>query len=63
MDMETSRELLMMLEEGRATAALAKLPRRVLTGPILYLMIALRLYIFLAIPVVAYAFIHAMNVK
>jgi len=63
MDMETNRELLMMLEEGRATDALSKLPRRVLTGPILFLMIALRLYIFLAVPVVAYAFIHAMNVK
>jgi len=63
MDIDSNHELLEILEEGRATAALAKLPRRTLTRPQLILLILLRLYVLLAIPVVAYAFIHAMNVK
>jgi len=63
MDMETHQELLDILAEGRADAAIARLPRKTLTRPQLALLILLRLYVVLAIPVVAYAFIHAMNVK
>jgi len=63
MDNSSHHELLEILEEGRATNALSKLPRRILTRPELFLLILLRLYVLLAIPVVAYAFIHAMNVK
>jgi len=63
MDIETDHELLDILAEGRATAALSKLPRKTLTRPQLALLILLRLYVLLAIPIVAYAFIHAMNVK
>jgi hypothetical protein len=37
------------------------LPRRKLSKGILLLLILLRLYVFLAIPLVAYAFIHALT--
>jgi hypothetical protein len=37
------------------------LPRRKLGTGILFLLILLRLYVFLAIPLVAYAFIHALT--
>jgi len=63
MDAETSRELLAMLAESRAQTMQAKLPRKVLSRPVLVLMILLRVYVFLAIPVVGYAFVHAMGVK
>lgn len=37
------------------------LPRRNIGKGVLTLLILLRLYVFLAIPLVAYAFIHALN--
>jgi hypothetical protein len=37
------------------------LPRRKLSKRIFFLLILLRLYVFLAIPLVAYAFIHALT--
>lgn len=37
------------------------LPRRHIGRGVLLLLILLRLYVFLAIPLVAYAFIHALN--
>jgi hypothetical protein len=39
----------------------AKLPRRQLSRATLALLILLRIYVVLAIPVVAYAFIHALS--
>jgi hypothetical protein len=43
-----------------AAAAKAPLPRRVLGRGTLALLIALRVYVFVAIPIVAYAFVHAL---
>jgi len=53
--------LMNALEPGQLVAATMRpLPRRKLSRGILALMIVLRLYILLAIPVIAYAFIHAL---
>jgi hypothetical protein len=43
-----------------AAATKAPLPRRVLGRGILALLIALRVYVFVAVPIVAYAFVHAL---
>ncbi len=44
-----------------ASAKQTKLPRRKLGPGIMALLILLRLYVLLAIPVVVYAFIHALG--
>ena len=49
------------LEPGQLTAASERpLPRRVLGRGTLTLLILLRVYVFIAIPIVAYAFVHAL---
>ena len=49
------------LEPDQFSAARqAPLPRRELTGGVLALLVILRIYVVLAIPLVAYAFIHAL---
>ncbi|MDR3521169.1 MAG: hypothetical protein P4L54_06085 [Acidocella sp.] len=55
-------ELIGLLEQAQLAGAKARpLPRRHLGKATLTLLIALRLYVILAIPVVAYAFIHALS--
>ncbi len=50
------------LEPGQRTASTqAKLPRRALGRGTLALLILLRVYVLLAIPIVAYAFVHALE--
>ncbi len=54
-------ELAHALEPGQLTAATErKLPRRKLGRGVLSLLILLRVYVVLAIPIVGYAFVHAM---
>jgi hypothetical protein len=49
------------LEPGQLTAAKeAPLARRKLPRGVLVVLIALRIYVFLAVPIVAYAFIRAL---
>jgi hypothetical protein len=49
------------LEPDQFSAAIqTPLPRRVLSGGVLALLVMLRIYVVLAIPLVAYAFIHAL---
>jgi hypothetical protein len=49
------------LEPGQFSAdTRAPLPRRELRGGVLALLVILRIYVLLAIPLVAYAFIHAL---
>jgi hypothetical protein len=50
------------LEPSQLTAATERpLPRRALGRGTLILLIALRVYIFVAVPVVIYAFVHALT--
>ncbi len=44
----------------RVSAASQPLPRRRLTGGVLALLIVLRVFIFISVPVVIYAFVHAL---
>jgi hypothetical protein len=54
--------LISALEPGQFTAARqTRLPRRVLGRGTLALLILLRIYVVIAIPIVAYAFIHALR--
>jgi len=54
-------QLIAALEPSQLTAATdVSLPRRALGRGTLILLIALRIYILVAIPIVAYAFIHAL---
>jgi hypothetical protein len=54
-------QLIAALEPSQLTAATeVPLPRRALGRGTLILLIALRIYILVAIPIVAYAFIHAL---
>jgi hypothetical protein len=49
------------LEPSQLTSARrAPFPRRKLTRGVLALLVALRIYVLLAIPLVAYAFLHAL---
>ncbi len=49
------------LEPGQLTTAVARpLPRRVLGRGTLALLILLRVYVVIAVPVVGYAFVHAL---
>jgi hypothetical protein len=50
------------LEPHQFAAARARpFPRRKLSGGVLALLVLLRIYIVIAIPIVAYAFIHALQ--
>ncbi len=60
--MQHDRELIAALDPGQLTAASQRpLPRRHLGHGILVLLVLLRVYVVVAIPIVAYAFVHAMN--
>jgi hypothetical protein len=49
------------LEPGQLTATTSvPLPRRALGRTTLIMLVALRVYIFLAVPIVGYAFVHAL---
>jgi len=51
------------LEPGQLTAATQRpLPRRILGRGTLALLILLRVYVVIAIPIVVYAFVHALLV-
>ena len=55
------QELASALEPGQLTAATEReLPGRKLGRGVLSLLILLRVYVVLAIPIVGYAFVHAM---
>ncbi len=60
--MQHDRELIGALDPSQLTAASQRpLPRRHLGRGILVLLVLLRVYVVVAIPIVAYAFVHAMN--
>lgn len=59
--MQYDPELIGALEPSQVTAATQhKLPRRTLRRGALTLLILLRVYVVIAIPIVCYAFIHAL---
>ena len=49
--------------EQFSAAKRAPLPRRKLSGGVLALLVILRVYVLLAIPLVAYAFVHALMAR
>jgi len=54
-------QLIGALEPSQLTAAThVSLPRRALGRGTLILLIALRVYVFIAVPIVGYAFVHAL---
>jgi hypothetical protein len=54
-------ELVRALEPNQLVAATMRpYPRRKLTGGVLAFLIALRVFIVIAIPIVIYAFVHAL---
>ena len=54
-------DLASALEPGQLVSATSQpLPRRHLTGGVLALLILLRVFIFVSIPIVIYAFVHAL---
>jgi hypothetical protein len=60
MDMES--ELSGVLEHAQlAETVQQKLPRRKLSRGVLTLLVLLRVYVVIAIPIVGYAFVHAIN--
>jgi hypothetical protein len=60
--MQRDEALLSPLEDAPSGATFkAKLPRRKLSRATLALLILLRIYVILAIPVVAYAFVRALS--
>lgn len=62
--MDHDHELADALEAEQMTAAtLRKLPRRQLGRGTLLLLLLLRAYVLLAIPIVGYAFIHALAAR
>jgi hypothetical protein len=55
-------DLVSALEPNQVVAATKRpYPRRVLGRGVLALLVALRVYVMIAIPIVAYAFIHALS--
>ncbi len=60
--MDHDRALIEALEPGQLTATVEKLPRRVLGRGTLSLLVLLRIYVIIAIPIVCYAFVHALLV-
>jgi len=62
--MSDDHSLISALEPGQLAAATARpYPRRKLTRGILALLILLRVFIIVAIPIVIYAFVHALLVN
>ncbi len=60
--MTDASNLIDALEPSQLTAVTERpLPRRALGRGTLILLIALRVYIFVAIPIVIYAFVHALT--
>ncbi len=60
--MNEHHELLGVLEPGqRSGPGQAPLPRRVLGRGTLVLLVMLRVYVLLAVPVVGWAFVHALS--
>ena len=50
-----------VLEHGQLVSATSQpLPRRALTPGVLALLIALRVFVVIAVPIVIYAFVHAL---
>ena len=61
--MQYDPALIGALEPGQLTAStVRKLPRRKLGRGVLTLLILLRVYVVIAIPIVGYAFVHALLV-
>jgi hypothetical protein len=59
--MTDASNLIEALEPSQLTAATQRaLPRRALGRGTLILLIALRVYVFVAVPIVIYAFVHAL---
>ena len=59
--MQYDPALIGALEPGQLTAAaVRKLPRRKLGRGVLTLLILLRVYVVVAVPIVGYAFVHAL---
>jgi len=59
--MQSDQELIDALEpEQLAAAAMRPYPRRKLSAGVVALLVGLRIFILLAIPVVIYAFVHAL---
>jgi hypothetical protein len=57
-------DLIRVLDTGQLTAnTQTKLPRRKLGRGELSLLIALRIYVLVAIPIVGYAFVHALRAQ
>jgi hypothetical protein len=54
-------DLVSALEPAQLAATKRPYPRRVLSRGVLALLLALRVYVLIAIPIVAYAFIHALS--
>ena len=62
--MQHDPKLIGVLEPGQLAAVRdLRLPRRVLGRGTLTLLIVLRVYVVLAIPIVVYAFLHALAVR
>jgi hypothetical protein len=60
----SGHDLRQALEDAQLAAAKqTKLPRRVLGKGTMALLILLRVYVILALPVVAYAFVHAIKIS
>lgn len=60
--MDCDPELIDVLEPGQLTAAAEHpLPRRILGRGTLALLLLLRVYVVVAIPIVGYAFVHALH--
>jgi hypothetical protein len=54
-------DLVGALEPSQLVSATSQpLPRRQLTGGVLTLLILLRVFIFISVPIVIYAFVHAL---
>ncbi len=59
--MATDPALISALEPDQLVAATSRpLPRRKLTAGVVALLVVLRVFIFIAIPIVIYAFVHAL---
>jgi hypothetical protein len=57
-------DLIRVLDKGQLTTnTQTKLPRRKLGRGELSLLIALRIYVLVAIPIVGYAFVHALRAQ
>ena len=60
--MQSDPALISALEQGQRASARRPLPRRALGRGTLALLILLRIYVVLAVPVIGYAFVRALLV-